>query len=67
MRPSHDTAFTGSTVAAPQTAAYDTTGKPVMDHGGYHTAPTGTGINHSHPYGEANPYGYDNRGTATNY
>jgi hypothetical protein len=38
VRPSHDTAYTGSTVAAPN-AAYEHN-KPVV--GGYHTAPTGT-------------------------
>ncbi|KAF2036168.1 hypothetical protein EK21DRAFT_96137 [Setomelanomma holmii] len=38
VRPSHDTAYTGSTVAAPNTGyVHD---KPVT--GGYHTAPTGT-------------------------
>ncbi|KAF1836893.1 hypothetical protein BDW02DRAFT_545243 [Decorospora gaudefroyi] len=37
-RPSHDTAYTGSTVAAPHTG-YDSH-KPVT--GGYHTAPAGT-------------------------
>ncbi|KAH8717105.1 hypothetical protein GQ44DRAFT_688299 [Phaeosphaeriaceae sp. PMI808] len=39
VRPSHDTAYTGSTVAAPHTG-YENTSKPL--HGGYHTAPTGT-------------------------
>lgn len=38
VRPSHDTAYTGSTVAAPN-SAYEHN-KPVT--GGYHTAPTGT-------------------------
>ena len=38
VRPSHDTAYTGSTVAAPNTA-YEHN-KPLG--GGYHTAPTGT-------------------------
>ncbi|KAF2689213.1 hypothetical protein K458DRAFT_413508 [Lentithecium fluviatile CBS 122367] len=38
-RPSHDTAYTGSTVA-PASATYDHTHKPMT--GGYHTAPTGT-------------------------
>ena len=72
IRPSHDTGYTGSTVAAPGTAAYD---KTVIDpahhaphgtHGGYYTQPQGTGVN---------PYGYENNatvpvhtaGTATNY
>lgn len=36
-RPSHDTAYTGSTVAA---GPYEHTHKPMT--GGYHTAPTGT-------------------------
>jgi len=40
VRPSHDTAYTGSTVAAPGTA-YDTHNKSRLS-GGYHTAPTGT-------------------------
>jgi hypothetical protein len=52
-RPSHDTAFSGSTVAAPHNG-YDSH-KPVQ--GGYHTAPVGT-------YG--NPGTYNNN-TATNY
>ncbi|KAF2190819.1 hypothetical protein K469DRAFT_657447 [Zopfia rhizophila CBS 207.26] len=39
VRPSHDTAFTGSTVA-PNSAAYENPSKPLV--GGYHTAPTGT-------------------------
>jgi len=38
-RPAHDTAYTGSTVAAPG-ATYENTHKPLS--GGYHTAPTGT-------------------------
>lgn len=44
-RPSHDTAYTGSTVA-PQSATYDNPHKPLV--GGYHTAPTGT-YNHTTP------------------
>jgi hypothetical protein len=43
-RPSHDTAYTGSTVA-PTSATYDHTHKPMT--GGYHTAPVGT-YNASH-------------------
>jgi hypothetical protein len=39
-RPSHDTAYTGSTVAAPHTGYESNLNKPVQ--GGYHTAPTGT-------------------------
>ncbi|KAF2463452.1 uncharacterized protein BDR25DRAFT_307745 [Lindgomyces ingoldianus] len=38
-RPSHDTAYTGSTMA-PHSAGYENPNKPL--HGGYHTAPTGT-------------------------
>lgn len=38
-RPSHDTAYTGSTVAAPA-GAYEHSHKPLS--GGFHTAPTGT-------------------------
>lgn len=42
VRPSHDTAYTGSTVAAPGTG-YDTAhGHNKRVSGGYHTAPTGT-------------------------
>lgn len=37
VRPSHDTAYTGSTVAA---GGYENPNKPLA--GGYHTAPTGT-------------------------
>ena len=71
LRPSHDTAYTGSTVAGGNGTglvkdtdpAYDQTyhntqvnstmhgnHAPHGSHGGYYTAPTGTG---------ANPYGYD--------
>lgn len=39
IRPSHDTAFTGTT-AGRDSAAYESTHKPLV--GGYHTAPTGT-------------------------
>ena len=49
-RPSHDTAYTGSTVA-PQSAAYEPH-KPLV--GGYHSAPTGT----------YNQPGYNNTSTA---
>lgn len=38
-RHSHDTAYTGSTVA-PHSATYENPHKPLV--GGYHTAPTGT-------------------------
>lgn len=63
-RPSHDTAFTGTT-AGHHDGTYTGT-KYEQSHvptaGGYHTAPTGTGVN---------PYGYDNTTRpvvpATNY
>jgi hypothetical protein len=75
IRPSHDTGYTGSTVAAPGTSAYDKVEQPTTHHGnhaphgthgGYYTQPQGTGVN---------PYGYENTttgnhyttGTATNY
>jgi hypothetical protein len=70
VRPSHETGYTGSTVAAPGTGSYDKVDGhqshlPHGTHGGYYTQPTGTG---------ANPYGYENNthnnyttGTATNY
>lgn len=75
-RPSHETGYTGSTVAAPMSNnAYDKVDgangynthqghAPHGAHGGYYTQPQGTGVN---------PYGYDNTqnvyttGTATNY
>ena len=75
-RPSHETGYTGSTVAAPNANTYDKTEgaenfataphahAPHGTHGGYYTQPQGTGVN---------PYGYDARpntyttGTATNY
>ncbi|KAF1991475.1 hypothetical protein K402DRAFT_388874 [Aulographum hederae CBS 113979] len=63
VRPSHDTAYTGSTMASPTNGTY--TGNkyeptPAMPAaGGYHTAPQGSGVN---------PYGYDNtRPTANNF
>jgi len=57
VRPSHETGYTGSTVA-PATGTYENSHKHVA--GGYHTAPTGNGVN---------PYGYDNTHAtpATNY
>jgi hypothetical protein len=55
-RPSHDTAYTGSTVAAPHTGA-EAGHKPF--HAGYHTAPTGTAA-HTAP-----ALTYNN--TSTNY
>jgi hypothetical protein len=77
-RPSHDTAYTGSTVTAPNHATYagnkyDPTGPNVANEP---IAPTtgGTDVRvghgyHTHPTGTAvNPYGYDNsRTAATNY
>jgi len=76
IRPSHETGYTGSTVAAPAAGTYDKVDGtnnhthqghlPHGTHGGYYTQPQGTGVN---------PYGYDNTpatnqystGTATNY
>lgn len=76
IRPSHETGYTGSTVAG-NNNTYDKVHEPAMPqttgtHGGYYTQPQGTG---------ANPYGYDTTttthtnttgptyttGTATNY
>lgn len=51
IRPSHETGYTGSTVATPTTAAYDSHGKPVTPVG----APLDTEYRHS-----GNPYGYEN-------
>ncbi|KAJ4297964.1 hypothetical protein N0V90_005863 [Kalmusia sp. IMI 367209] len=45
VRPSHDTAYTGSTVAP--NGVYEPTHKPIT--GGYHTAPTGTYATHNTP------------------
>jgi hypothetical protein len=51
VRPSHDTAYTGSTMGNNANhLAGDKYAPPVPTHTGYHTAPTGTGVN---------PYGYD--------
>lgn len=62
-RPSHDTAYTGTT-AARESATYDSPHKPLA--GGYHTAPTGTyhtGVEGAH--GTHNPpYSHT---PATNY
>lgn len=76
LRPSHETGYTGSTVAAPNANTYDKVDNgdnfataphahaPHGAHGSYYTQPQGTGVN---------PYGYDARpntyttGTATNY
>jgi len=44
VRPSHDTAYTGSTVAG--NGVYENTHKPLT--GGYHTAPTGTATYPTH-------------------
>jgi hypothetical protein len=46
-RPSHDTAYTGSTVTG--NGAYDNSHKPMI--GGYHTAPQGTYNNSTSPQG----------------
>lgn len=73
VRPSHDTAYTGSTVAAPAGTAYagnlkfepqGTAVIPTMDGSHpFHVGPTGTAVN--------SPYGYDNthntRTTANNF
>jgi len=62
-RPSHDTAYTGTTVGG-ATGVHEKV-EPTGAHTGYYTAPTGTGA--------ANPYGYNaaapvtTTGTATNY
>ncbi|KAF2233302.1 hypothetical protein EV356DRAFT_487266 [Viridothelium virens] len=59
IRPSHDTAYTGSTMAAPGAITTSSPYKPEVAHHGYHTQPTGTAVN---------PYGYDNtRTTGTNF
>lgn len=72
-RPSHETGYTGSTVAEPGTAtSYDKVDgqhgahAPHGTHGGYYTQPQGTGVN---PYGyEGNNYATGTTtGTATNY
>ena len=56
-RPSHETGYTGTTVGHGNDH-YANGSK--LDHGGYHTGPTGTGVN---------PYGYDNSrpGAASNF
>jgi len=62
-RPSHDTAYTGTTVGG-ATGVHEKV-EPNGAHTGYYTAPTGTGA--------VNPYGYNTAapvtttGTATNY
>lgn len=66
VRPSQETGFTGTTAGhADATYARDSYGgdkyhapATVPTTGGYHTAPTGTGVN---------PYGYEQRTAATNY
>ncbi|KAK4555716.1 hypothetical protein LTR86_007469 [Recurvomyces mirabilis] len=65
LRPSHDTGYTGSTVAASGNATYDKVEghhAPHGSHGGYYTQPTGTGAS---PYGLTQPT--YTTGTATNY
>lgn len=62
-RPSHETGYTGSTVAAPASQSpYD----KVDGANGYNAQPAGYGTQHSGyhtaPHTSANPYGYDNRG-----
>jgi len=56
VRPSHDTAYTGSTMGNNNAYVGDKYAPPVPTHGGYHTAPTGAGVN---------PYGYENGGRPT--
>ncbi|KAF2100036.1 hypothetical protein NA57DRAFT_55967 [Rhizodiscina lignyota] len=59
MRPSADTGYTGSTMGNNNPYVHDKYNTPAMPtHGGYHTAPTGTGVN---------PYGYDNTARPTNF
>lgn len=70
VRPSHDTAYTGSTVAAPTGTAY--TGNKMFEPQGTAVIPTMEGSHPFHvgPTGTAvsNPYGYDNtRGTARDF
>ncbi|KAF2224830.1 hypothetical protein BDZ85DRAFT_84757 [Elsinoe ampelina] len=56
-RPSYDTAYTGSTVAAPHQTGLVKDAEPVghSTHGRYYTQPEGTGVN---------PYGYNNTNAA---
>ena len=57
-RPSGDTGYTGTTMGQQSNYYADPSSK--VDHGGYHTGPTGTSVN---------PYGYDNSrvGAASNF
>ncbi|KAF4552719.1 Hypothetical protein D9617_9g025090 [Elsinoe fawcettii] len=59
-RPSHDTAYTGSTMAAPHQTGLVKDAEPVghSTHGRYYTQPEGTGVN---------PYGYNNAAPARNF
>jgi len=57
VRPSHDTAYTGSTVGAGNNAYVGNKYEPPVT-SGYHTAPVGSGVN---------PYGYDNSRTTANF
>ena len=57
VRPSHDTGYTGTTVGNANAYTHDKYNAPAT-HGGYHTAPTGTGVN---------PYGYDNTTRPANF
>ncbi|TKX23225.1 hypothetical protein C1H76_4292 [Elsinoe australis] len=61
-RPSHDTAYTGSTMAAPPQTGYVKDAEPVNHghsaHDRYYTQPEGTGVN---------PYGYNNAAPARNF
>jgi len=63
VRPSHDTAYTGTTVGGTNGIHNDKVEAPIGTHNAYHTQPTNTA---------ANPYGYTTNtttttGTATNY
>lgn len=63
-RYSHDTRYTGSTMAAgngtsDKTDGYGPTHGQSHGHSGYYTQPTGTAA--------SNPYGYNSNNTATNY
>lgn len=61
-RTSHETGYTGTTAGHDATYTgnkYESTQPAIPTNGGYHTAPTGTGVN---------PYGYENNRTAgTNF
>ena len=58
LRPSHETGYTGSTMAAPGANTTTSPHKPEVAPHGYHTQPTGTAVN---------PYGYDHTTAGTNF